>query len=102
MTKLTRVAVCGAFGLGAVLTPTAAFAAGNPGTCDSYSHTCVKPQHYQRYHHTQVLPLHETSPSTLPFTGADIAGMSLAGLAALGGGAALVVAGRRRRVTATA
>jgi len=101
MTRLTRVAVCGAFGLGVALTPATAFAA-TGGTCDSYSHTCVKPQHYQRYHHTQVLPLHETSPSTLPFTGADIAGMSLAGLAAIGGGAALVAAGRRRRVTATA
>lgn len=101
MTKLTRVAVCGAFGLGAVLTPTAAFAAGN-ATCDSYSHTCVKPQHFSRFHKTQVLPLQQSSPSTLPFTGADIAGMSLAGLAALGGGAALVAAGRRRRATATA
>jgi LPXTG-motif cell wall-anchored protein len=33
----------------------------------------------------------------LPFTGAEIAGLVVAALAALAGGAALVLAGRRRR-----
>lgn len=101
MKRLAKAAVCSSFAVGVALAPATAFAA-TGATCDSYSHTCVKHQHYSQFHHTQVLPLHVTTPSTLPFTGADIAGMSLAGLAAIGGGAALVVAGRRRRATATA
>ena len=35
--------------------------------------------------------------ASLPFTGAEVSAMSALGLAALGGGAALTVAGRRRR-----
>jgi hypothetical protein len=37
-----------------------------------------------------------TSAAALPFTGAEIGGLAAAALAALGGGAALTVVGRRR------
>lgn len=40
-----------------------------------------------------------TSPSTLPFTGGELVLMTAAGLGALAGGTALVVAGRRRAQT---
>jgi hypothetical protein len=36
-------------------------------------------------------------PGDLPFTGADVAGISIVGAALVGGGSFLVVAGRRRR-----
>jgi hypothetical protein len=55
----------------------------------------------------RVLGERVTRPSTsgvgsLPFTGAETGVLSALGLAALGGGAALTVAGRRRRSTARA
>ncbi|MHB8449153.1 MAG: hypothetical protein ACYDAQ_01585 [Mycobacteriales bacterium] len=40
---------------------------------------------------------HPSSSSGLPFTGADIAGLVLAGLVLVGGGSLLVVSARRRR-----
>lgn len=78
----------------ALLAPTAA-AAAPASQCDAYSHTCVKPLHVFRQ--TSVLPRTTPTSSQLPFTGADIALMSLAGIAAIGGGSALVIIGRRRR-----
>lgn len=48
---------------------------------------------------TAVAPASTSQPGTLPFTGAQVTGLSAVGLGALGGGILLVVAGRRRRVT---
>lgn len=45
---------------------------------------------------TRILS-NSTSPSTLPFTGGELVTMTAIGGAALAGGVALVVAGRRRR-----
>jgi LPXTG-motif cell wall-anchored protein len=39
------------------------------------------------------------TPGSLPFTGANVDGLLLAGLTALGGGIGLLAAGRRRRRT---
>lgn len=72
--------------------------------CDAYSGSCVEP--------TKVLPTTleapatdvrsravvdtGASPSTLPFTGGELVLVSALGAAAVAGGTALVVAGRRR------
>ena len=71
---------------------TAAFAAGTT-TCDAYSHQCTTVEGKKIQKPPAVAP----EAATLPFTGAEILGMSAAGLIALGGGTVLVVAGRRRR-----
>jgi hypothetical protein len=72
-----------------------AFAAGT-STCDSYSQKCpvVKGEKFQK---PPAVQGDRITQSPLPFTGADIAGYTLAGAAAVGGGALIVVAGRRRR-----
>jgi LPXTG-motif cell wall-anchored protein len=52
-----------------------------------------------------VLPTSATKPpvevegnsSTLPFTGAEIVGLSVLGLAVIGAGTVLVLAGRKRK-----
>lgn len=75
----------------AVAPATAALAAGT--TCDAYSHQCTTVEGKKIQKPPAVAP----EQSTLPFTGAEILGMSAAGAAALGGGVVLVVAGRRRR-----
>jgi hypothetical protein len=93
MTRLNVVAAALLAAGIAVAPATTALAAGTT-TCDAYSHKCTtvegkkiaKPP-------TSVLPQQDQ----LPFTGAEILGMSAAGAAALGGGVVLVVAGRRRR-----
>ena len=75
-----------------------AFAAGTT-TCDAYSHQCTTVEGKKITQPPAVAP----QQATLPFTGAEILGMSAAGALALSGGVVLVVAGRRRRrVTATA
>lgn len=69
--------------------------------CDAYSGSCTEPP--------SVLPSVLTStpatavrssttrtPSSLPFTGGELVLVSVAGVAAVGGGIALVAAGRRR------
>lgn len=72
---------------------TSAFAAGTT-TCDAYSHKCTTVEGKKiTQPPTSVLPQQDQ----LPFTGAEILGMSAAGALAIGGGAVLVVAGRRRR-----
>ena len=74
---------------------TSAFAAGTT-TCDAYSHKCTTVEGKKIQKPPAVAP----QEATLPFTGAEILGMSAAGLLALGGGTVLVVAGRRRRRSA--
>ena len=87
-----------ALAIGLVAAPaTSAFAAGTT-TCDAYSHQCTTVEGKKIVQPPAVAP----QESTLPFTGAEILGMSVAGAAALGGGAVLVVAGRRRRRAVTA
>jgi hypothetical protein len=101
MTSFTRVAsratVLGALGV-CVLAPATALADSGSGACDAYSHNCIQPSHSSHpFRQTRVLPFHEQR--TLPFTGAEIGAMSIAGVAAIGGGAVLVAAGRRRRLS---
>lgn len=81
----------------AVAPATAAFAAGTT-TCDAYSHKCTTVEGKKIVQPPAVEP----QQSVLPFTGAEILGMSAAGAAALGGGVVLVTAGRRRRRAAVA
>jgi hypothetical protein len=68
-------------------------------TCDAYASTCPTPS-------TEVLPSHATkapetevegNSSSLPFTGGEIALMTVAGIAAIGTGTVLVATSRRRR-----
>lgn len=81
----------------AVLAPTtAAFAATT--TCDAYSHKCTTVEGKKIVRHPQV----EGSGAKLPFTGAEVVGISIVGLGALGAGTAFVVAGRRRKAAAPA
>lgn len=76
--------------------------------CDPYSQECVSPQ--SQGSSTQLEPAagspavrssSATSPATLPFTGGEVVLIAALGAAAVGGGVALVVAGRRRQVPAT-
>jgi hypothetical protein len=66
--------------------------------CDAYSNSCpgtdVKGVKHTR---PDVSP---TNNSRLPFTGAEIALLSITGVGAVGAGAVLVTAGRRRRTAA--
>jgi hypothetical protein len=80
--------------------------------CDAYSGTCTEPP---RVVSTTLVPQQPntpetevlsrattadaTTPSTLPFTGGELVLISVVGSAAVAGGAALVLAGRRRRAT---
>lgn len=84
---------------GVVLAPASSAFAGTQAkvTCDAYSHKCTEVKG------TKIVkpPAVEGNDATLPFTGAEIVGMTLAGGAAIGGGAVLIVAGRRRRRAAT-
>ena len=92
---------------------TVGFAAPALAVCDAYSTTCVEPTQPVRTPEPTKTPtvtrtpdvetevLNRTTvretPSTLPFTGGELVLLSTAGIAAVAGGAALVVAGRRRR-----
>ena len=88
---LSRTAfTAAALSAGVLLAPAAAFA--DPGTCDGYSQTCVKPTHIVKPP-TEVAAEH----NTLPFTGAEVVLMTIVGGGAIGAGAMLVVGGRRRR-----
>lgn len=97
MTRLNVIAAAVLAAGVSVAPATAAFAAGTT-TCDAYSHKCTTVEGKKITQPPAVAPQN----ATLPFTGAEILGMSVAGAAALGGGVVLVVAGRRRRRTATA
>jgi hypothetical protein len=94
MARTRTVAVTLAVSAGLAVVPaTSAFAAGTT-TCDAYSHKC-----------TQVLgtkfhkPVIGPNDGSLPFTGAEIAGMVVVGGAALVGGTGIALAGRRRRLS---
>jgi LPXTG-motif cell wall-anchored protein len=76
----------------AVLAPTAAAVAA-PAACDAYSHKCTNVEGKKIVRHPAV----EGTSTSLPFTGAEVVGMSIVGLGALGAGTAFVIAGRRRR-----
>lgn len=79
----------------AALAPaTAALAATT--TCDAYSHKCTTVEGKKIVRPPAV----QGSDASLPFTGAEIVGMSIVGLGALGAGTAFVVAGRRRKTAA--
>ncbi len=73
--------------------------------CDGYGQTCPVVSGDQMTRDTGGAVNARTTPttggpSTLPFTGGDIVLLSLAGAAAVAGGAALVAAGRRREPNA--
>jgi len=76
----------------AVLAPSAAAFAATT-TCDAYSHKCTTVEGKKIVRHPEV----EGNGAKLPFTGAEVVGMSIVGLGALGAGTAFVVAGRRRK-----
>ena len=81
----------------AVLAPaTAAIAATT--TCDAYSHKCTTVEGKKIVRPPAV----EGTGTKLPFTGAEVVGMSIVGLGALGAGTAFVVAGRRRKAATPA
>ncbi|MBV9097507.1 MAG: LPXTG cell wall anchor domain-containing protein [Frankiaceae bacterium] len=75
-----------------ILAPTAAAAAA-PAACDAYSHKCTHVEGTKIVRHPTV----DGTGTKLPFTGAEVVGMSIVGLGALGAGTAFVIAGRRRR-----
>jgi len=79
---------------GVAVAPAASALAAGTTTCDAYSHKCTTVEGNKI---TKPPTSVEPQAATLPFTGAEILGMSAAGAAALGGGVVLVVAGRRRR-----
>lgn len=77
--------------------------------CDAYSGGCVQPPAVLPETQTRVQPAVRSTvstpatpatPATLPFTGGEIVLVSAAGAAAVAGGVALLVAGRRRGDTA--
>ncbi|MDQ1713747.1 MAG: hypothetical protein QOE45_3197 [Frankiaceae bacterium] len=74
---------------------TASAASAQTAPCDSYSKTCVKGT-------KQTKPVVRPSRQDLPVTGAEVTGLLLAGGAAVAGGTVLVLAGRKRRSTASA
>jgi hypothetical protein len=72
--------------------------------CDAYSGGCVtQPPSVLPTTQTSVAPTTAVrgstggSPAALPFTGGELVLVSVTGAAAVAGGAALVVAGRRRK-----
>ena len=95
---VSTVALTGGLLAGAVVAPGLALAA--PDDCESYSATCP-PTEVQGVKHTKP-EVSGTNSSTLPFTGGEIALLAVTGIAAVGAGAVLVTAGRRRRVSAHA
>ena len=69
--------------------------------CDPYSQECVEPSNQgsgvgAQQVGTPAAVRSDTSPATLPFTGGELVLLSTVGAAALAGGVALTVAGRRR------
>lgn len=100
-TLLTGAALAGGISL---LGAPAALADGGVA-CDAYAKTCpaVPGTQVRGGATTTGLPgavtTRTSTPASLPFTGGDVVLLSLAGSAAIAGGAALVMAGRRRGVT---
>lgn len=85
---LARALVAGGLGLAA---STLLVAPAQAAPCEGYSGVCAETP-------TDAPPTDNrpTPPAELEATGAEVALLSVVGLGALGGGAALVVAGRRR------
>lgn len=97
-----RTAVAGGLlALTAALGVAGAAPAAAQEACDAYSGGCTEPPRVlpttvtRGSAGTAVSPTAET-PSTLPFTGGEVVLLSALGAAAVAGGTALVVAGRRR------
>jgi hypothetical protein len=94
MNKVSLAAVVLAAG-GLAVVPASAWAANGP-SCDAYSRHCpdvigkriVKPP-----------TIVEGEKTTLPFTGAEIVLMTVAGTGAIGAGTVFVVGARRRRTS---
>jgi LPXTG-motif cell wall-anchored protein len=82
---------------------TVGLAAPASAACDAYSGSCTPPSQVlgTTVSRGSVPPATSSttstsSPSSLPFTGAELTLLTIAGVGALAGGTALVVAGRRR------
>jgi len=90
--KVSLAAVTLAVG-GTMLAPAAAMAAPTRH-CDAYSRHCTNVQGHKI---TKPPTVVKGEKVTLPFTGAEIVLMTVAGGAALGAGTVLVVGARRRR-----
>lgn len=73
----------------------------NALTCDRYSTNCTTPPPAPSSLSPTTLESPNPTPpeSELPFSGSEVALVSLLAAGALAGGASLVLAGRRRRVT---
>lgn len=94
MTRIATRTATVALVSGLALAPAAAIA--SPSHCDAYSKHCSQPKAQKYVRHPAVVGENFTR-NTLPFTGGDIAAMSLVGVITLGAGSAFVVVGRRRR-----
>jgi hypothetical protein len=96
--RITTLALAGGIATATVLGTAGAASAKTIRVCDAYGSNChnvqVKPVKIVKHPGTQV------KGEKLPFTGGEIALMSLAGVGALGAGTVLVAAGRRRRTAA--
>lgn len=68
--------------------------------CDAYSGGCPTPAEEVAGEGVSVADRGSSTPSTLPFTGGELVLLSTVGAAALVGGTALVVAGRRKATAA--
>lgn len=69
--------------------------------CDAYSGVCVEDEVRERNEPGQpqdadAVVRARQAPETLPFTGGEVVMLSVLGAGAVAGGAALLVAGRRR------
>lgn len=64
--------------------------------CDAYSGRCVQDTSAERTADRSRTQTSVQAPATLPFTGGELVLLTATGAAALAGGTALVVAGRRR------
>ena len=67
-------------------------------TCEAYASVCPTPSvEGTTFEKTPPVEVEGTSQSNLPFTGGEIALMSVAGIGAIGAGTAFVIAGRRKK-----
>jgi hypothetical protein len=88
------------------LAGTASVAVAAPAdTCNAYSSTCPSPSvsglHFTRAPGVEpATEVQGTSASRLPFTGGEIALLSVVGVGVIGAGTVMVVTGRRRRSAA--
>ncbi|MDX6287573.1 MAG: hypothetical protein QOG53_3058 [Frankiales bacterium] len=96
--QLTATAILSGTIVAGSLIGTGAAFADDPNTCDAYSTSCPPSVLPTVITKTNTPPVQvEGNSSTLPFTGGEVALMSIAGIGAIGAGTAFVVAGRRRK-----